>query len=288
MTSLLLVLSCNNNGTLADAYGNFEVDETIISARTQGELMAFDIEEGQSLKTGQVVGYVDTTQMHLRRAELTASLRSTEAQRENISAQIEVARDDLSRLKKDQVRVSRMFDQKAATQKQLDDINSAVQIAEKNLQVLQTQYPAIAAKADAVHAKVQMLEQSLKDAVITNQVEGSVLVKLAQAHEMMMPGKGLYIIANLDEMVLKAYVSADQLGEIKLGQTVKVYTDGPEGEMKEGRGEISWISDKSEFTPKTIQTRNERANTVYAFKVRVENDGSYKVGMHGEVKFKEE
>ena len=177
---------------------------------------------------------------------------------------------------------------KAATQKQLDDINSAVQIAEKNLQVLQTQYPAIAAQADAVHAKAEMLEQSLKDAVITNQVEGSVLVKLAQAHEMMMPGKGLYIIANLDEMFLKAYVSADQLGEIKLGQTVKVYIDGPEGEMKEGIGEISWISDKSEFTPKTIQTRNERANTVYAFKVRVKNDGSYKLGMHGEVKFKEE
>lgn len=286
LATALLIGGCSGDDDKADAYGNFEVDETTISAKSQGELLLFDLDEGQELKAGEVIGYIDTIQLHLQRAELAASLLSTDAQKKNVEAQMQVARDDLSRLKRDQNRIVKMHAQKAATQKQLDDINSAVQIATKSLHVLETQYPAISAQADAVDAKTQLLEQRIRDAVITNPVDGQVLNKLAQAHEMVMPGKGLYILANMDEMFLQAYISSDQLAEIKVGQEVRVLTDGSDGQMKEGKGIISWISSKSEFTPKTIQTKNERANTVYAFKVRVQNDGTYKIGMHGEIKFK--
>lgn len=285
LTLISFVLSCTNNDDLADAYGNFEVDEILISAKAQGELLHFNVKEGDALKKGDVIGYIDTLSLHLQRAELAASILTTEAQRENVEAQIRVAQDDLKRLKKDQDRIRKMYNQNAATQKQLDDINSAVDIKKRNLEVLQTQYPAIAAQAEAINAKNQLLNQRIKDAIITNPVEGIVLNKLVQEHEFIAPGKGLYIIANTQEMFLRAYISADQLPEIKLGQEVKVYTDATGDEMKEGKGSITWISDKSEFTPKTIQTKNERANTVYAFKVNVVNDGTYKIGMHGEIKF---
>ncbi len=283
-----LLVSCQGESETTDAYGNFEVDETSISAKAQGELLAFELEEGVELKANQIVGYIDTTQLHLQRAELEANLKSVEAQRANISAQIQVARDEVKRLKNDQARIEKMFADKAATQKQLDDINSAVQIAGKRLTVLETQYPAIAAQKEAIHAKAQLLDQHIQDAVITNPVNGIVLNKLVQEHELVMPGKPLYTIANLEVMFLKAYISANQLGEIALGDKVEVLTDGVEGKMKLGQGRISWISSKAEFTPKTIQTKNERANTVYAFKVKVENDGWYKIGMHGEIKLLKE
>jgi HlyD family secretion protein len=284
-SSFIMLAACNGDAEKADAYGNFEVDETTISAKVQGDLLAFTLEEGQELEAGEAVGYIDTIQLHLQRAELAASLLVTEAQKANLAARISVARDELKRIQNDQSRIEKMYNQKAATQKQLDDINSAAEIARKNLQVLETQYPSIAAQAQTVKAKTQLLEQRIRDAVIVNPVRGRVLTKLVQAHEMLMPGQGLYIVANLDQMFLRAYMSADQLAEVQLGQQVKVLTDGSDGKMKETSGTISWISSKSEFTPKTIQTKNERANTVYAFKVKVQNDGTYKMGMHGEIKF---
>jgi HlyD family secretion protein len=167
----LLLSSCNNNGDKADAYGNFEADEIIISSKAQGELLNFTVVEGQTLKAGTVVGYVDTANLHLQRAELRASLQATTAQKENIAAQIAVAKDELARVKKDQQRIAKMHAQKAATQKQLDDINSAVSVAQNKLQVLQTQYPAIEAQVAAIAAKSDLLEKMIADAVITNPVK---------------------------------------------------------------------------------------------------------------------
>ena len=168
-----LIAACSNGNGKADAYGNFEVDEITISTKAQGELLAFSVEEGQVLESGMAVGHVDTTNLHLQRAELTANLKAVEAQRSTVGAQLAVAKDELARLKKDQARITKMYEKNAATQKQLDDINSAVQIATNNLQVLESQYPTIAAQAETVNAKYALLEQQLTDAVITNPVAGN-------------------------------------------------------------------------------------------------------------------
>jgi HlyD family secretion protein len=164
----IMLVACNRNGEKADAYGNFETDEITISAKIGGELMAFDITEGQELKAGQLVGFIDTTALHLQRAELKANLLNTAAQQQNVAAQIKVAEDELARLQSDQKRIKGMYAKNAATQKQLDDINSAVQKAQNNLQVLQTQYPAIEAQVAAIAAKQDLLEKQISDAVIKN------------------------------------------------------------------------------------------------------------------------
>ena len=275
--------ACSGNDGQADAYGNFEVDEVTISAKQQGELKAFDVEEGKTLAVGTVVGYVDTIKLHLQRAELRANLQAVEAQSKTVHAQLVVARDELARLKKDQARITRMYEKNAATQKQLDDINSAVQIATNNLQVLESQYPTIEAQAETVRAKHALLEQQIHDAVVTNPVKGTVLTKFAQAHEVIAPGKPLYTIAPIDHLFLRAYVTGDQLTSISIGQQVDVFVDGVNDELIGHKGEISWISSQAEFTPKNIQTKDERVAQVYAIKVRVQNDGSLKIGMPGEI-----
>jgi HlyD family secretion protein len=279
----LLLSSCNNNGDKADAYGNFEADEIIISAKAQGELLNFNVIEGQTLKAGAVVGYVDTVNLHLQRAELRASLQATTAQKENIAAQIAVAKDELTRVKKDQQRIEKMHAQKAATQKQLDDINSAVSVAQNRLQVLQTQYPAIEAQVATIAAKSDLLEKMIADAVITNPVNGVVLAKLVEQHEMTAPGKPLYKIADMEFLNLRAFVAGSQLAALEVGKTYHVKIDGPDGEMLNYDGELIWVSETAEFTPKTIQTKKDRVDLVYAIKLRVKNDGKLKLGMPGEV-----
>jgi HlyD family secretion protein len=279
----LLLSSCNNNGDKADAYGNFEADEIIISSKAQGELLNFTVVEGQTLKAGTVVGYVDTANLHLQRAELRASLQATTAQKENIAAQIAVAKDELARVKKDQQRIEKMHAQKAATQKQLDDINSAVSVAQNRLQVLQTQYPAIEAQVATIAAKSDLLEKMIADAVITNPVNGVVLAKLVEQHEMTAPGKPLYKIADMEFLNLRAFVAGSQLAALEVGKTYQVKIDGPDGEMLNYNGELIWVSETAEFTPKTIQTKKDRVDLVYAIKLRVKNDGKLKLGMPGEV-----
>lgn len=283
LAAFTLLASCNNKGELADAYGNFEADEITISAKVPGELLEFTIVEGQTLKAGDVVGYVDTANMHLQRAELEANLQATSAQKQNIAAQIQVAKDELARIKNDQTRIKNMYAKQAATQKQLDDINSAVTIAQNKLSVLQTQYPAIEAQVSGIAAKRDMLNKQIADAVITNPVNGVVLAKLVEQNEMTAPGKPLYKLADLSSLNLRAFVSGDQLSSIEIGKTYTVKIDDPEGEMLNYEGELIWVAETAEFTPKTIQTKKDRVDLVYAVKLRVKNDGKLKLGMPGEV-----
>lgn len=280
---LMLLVACNNKGELADAYGNFEADEITISAKVPGELLQFTIVEGQTLKAGDVVGYVDTANLHLQRAELEANLQATAAQKQNIAAQIQVAKDELARIKNDQTRIKNMFAKQAATQKQLDDINSAATIAQNKLSVLQTQYPAIEAQVSGITAKRDLLNKQITDAVLTNPVNGVVLAKLVEQNEMTSPGKPLYKMADLSSLNLRAFVSGDQLSSIEIGKTFTVKIDGPDGEMLSYEGELIWVSEMAEFTPKTIQTKKDRVDLVYAVKLRVKNDGKLKLGMPGEV-----
>ncbi len=288
LASGLGVASCSNGEPPADAYGNYEVDEVTISSKTRGELLEFDVEEGESLASGQLVGLVDTTELHLQRAELNASMQATQAQRKTVAARLDVAKDQLKKLENDHRRIQSMYNDKAATQKQLDDITSAVGIAQRNLDVLRSQYPAIQAQVEAIDARGELLEQKFRDAMLTNPIDGVVLTKFVQQHENIAPGKPLYTIANLEHLYLKAFVSGDQLSEIKLGQSVNVFTDNSDGTMKPHSGVISWISSKAEFTPKTVQTREERVALVYAIKILVDNDGDIKVGMPGEARWSAE
>ena len=281
--TIFYLSACNRNGDKADAYGNFEADEIVISSKAQGELLSFSIIEGQTLKAAEMVGYVDTANLHLQRAELAANLLSTQAQKQNIAAQINVAKDELDRVKKDQQRIVKMHAQNAATQKQLDDINSAVSIAQNKLQVLQSQYPAIEAQVAAIEAKAELLEKMITDAVITNPVNGVVLAKLIEQNEMTAPGKPLYKIADMNALNLRVFISGDQLSQFKIGKNYTVKIDGPEGQMLNYEGELIWISETAEFTPKTIQTKKDRVDLVYAAKLRVQNDGKLKLGMPGEV-----
>ena len=280
---LLILASCNSNGDKADAYGNFEADEITISAKVPGELLQFTIVEGQTLKAGDLVGYVDTANMHLQRAELEANLQATTAQKQNVAAQIQVAKDELARIKNDQTRIKNMYAKQAATQKQLDDINSAVTIAQNKLSVLQTQYPAIEAQVATIAAKRDLLNKQISDVVITNPVNGMVLSKLVEQNEMTAPGKPLYKMADLSSLNLRAFVSGDQLSSIEIGKTYTVKVDGPDGEMLTYEGELIWVAETAEFTPKTIQTKKDRVDLVYAIKLRVKNDGKLKLGMPGEV-----
>ncbi len=281
----LALLGCSNGEPPADAYGNFEVDEITISAKVGGELLQFDVQEGVRLDSGAVVAVIDTTDLHLQRAEILAGLASTAAEAQTVAAQLQVAENDVARLEKDAARITALFRDRAATQKQLDDVTSALESARRSLAVLRTRYPAIQAQADAVRARSEQLEQRLRDAVVRNPVGGVVLTTFAEAREITAPGRPLYAIADLDRLYLKAFVSGDQLSQIKLGQQVTVISDAGKGALQEHPGTISWISDVAEFTPKNIQTRDERVALVYAIKVRVANDGALKIGMPGEVRW---
>ena len=278
-------ISCSNNENDPDAYGNFEVDEITISSKTQGELLEFNIEEGQTLTAGKIVGYVDTINLHLKRAELRASSSSVEAQRKNIQAQIQLSKDDLARIEKDKKRIESMYAKKAATQKQLDDVNSAADIAQKRLDVLHTQFLSVEAQIESIDAKNQQLDHNLNDAIVSNPINGTVLTKLANQHELVVPGRALYTMANLEEIKLKAYITGAQLSSVIIGQEVQVFIDGPDKEFITYNGKIIWISDEAEFTPKNIQTREERIAQVYAVKILVVNDGKIKIGMPGEVRW---
>lgn len=289
ITALLIAVGlsgCDNNNDKADAFGTFEVDETVVSSEATGELLSFVIEEGMAFPADSVVGFIDTTSLNLQRAEIHAALLSASTKRRSTSAQIEVTKREREQLAKERDRTQAMYKQKAATQKQLDEITTALDLSTKRLDVLETQFPAIDAEVSSINARRAILEQRIRDAVIVNPISGIVLAKLVNQHELITPGKPLYTIADMSALNLKAFVSETQLSELKLGQKVRVYNDVRDGEMKEHEGTIVWISNKAEFTPKSVQTREERVALVYAIKVKVVNSGDLQIGMPAEVRWR--
>jgi HlyD family secretion protein len=280
---LLISTACNRNEYLADAYGNFEVNETVVSSLMAGELVQFEIEEGSTYQSGQLVGYIDTTDLHLLKPELYANRKATASKTKNISAQIEVLKNQLANLEREHKRIINLVEAGAATNQQLDDIAGKIDVVHSQIQSAKSQYAGVLAQLDVIDAKVQQLEEKIRKSRIINPVNGIVLAKLAEAHEFTAPGKPLYKIANIDQMDLRAFVAGSQLAGIKLNDTFTVKIDGADGEMIEYPGRVIWISAEAEFTPKTIQTKNERVDLVYAVKIRVENDGRIKIGMPGEL-----
>lgn len=280
---VLLTTACNKGNDLADAYGNFEVDEILISAQMPGELIQYSIVEGAKLEKGIVVAMTDTTELYLMKLEIKANQDAISTQSDNIYAQIKVLKGELKNLEREQKRVQNLIKAGAATSKQLDDIEGNIDVVESKIQSVRSQNASILGQVEALNSKSKQIDEKIRKSIIINPVDGIVLAKLSDLNEYTAPGKPLYKIANLDELDLRVFISGDQLSEIRIGDTYTVKIDGPDNTMIDYQGVVSWIASESEFTPKTIQTKEERLDLVYAVKLRVKNDGKIKIGMPGEL-----
>jgi HlyD family secretion protein len=284
-----VLVSCHSKKGEFDASGSFEAEETIISAEATGIIKEFKAEEGKDLKVNENVGFIDSIQLYLKKKQLESQIRSTLSQRPNVPKQIAALGEQLKTAEREAQRVTNLLKAEAATRKQSDDANAQVEFIKKQIAAQQSALgissESITEQTVPLKLQIEQMNDQLKRCKLINPVKGTVLVKYVEQDEITTPGKPLYKIADLSEIVLRAYITGTQLPEIKLNQKVKVMVDNGEKEYTAHEGTISWISEKAEFTPKTIQTKDERANLVYAIKIKVKNDGSLKLGMYGEVKF---
>ncbi|MDD3004751.1 HlyD family efflux transporter periplasmic adaptor subunit [Flavobacterium sp.] len=274
--------SCNKNNENADAYGNFETTEVTVSSEANGKIEFLNIEEGNEIKKGEIVAIIDTLQLHFNKEQLKASIATVQSKSASVLSQISVLNEQLKTAKIEQNRIVNMFNENAATKRQVDEIEGKVNVINKQINSVQTQNAPILNEVKSIEAQIAKLEDQIKKSQIINPIDGTVLTKYAEASEITAFGKPIYKIANLKEMELRVYFSETQLPQIKIGQNVKVAIDSNDS-TKFYNGTISWISSQAEFTPKVIQTKEERTNLVYAVKVKVKNDGSLKIGMPAEV-----
>lgn len=298
-----LLTACNNNENKFDASGTFEASEIIVSSELSGKILSLNIDEGDTVPAGKIVGAVDAEGISLQKEQVEASISSLHDKTADVGPQVQLLQNQLSvqqsqlnNLLHEKKRIENLISQDAATGKQLDDMNAQIDVVKKQMIVTQqqiavqrsnvsTQNKSILSENKPLQKRVAQLNDQLKRADIVNPINGTILIKYAEAGELTTTGKALYKIADLSVMKLRAYVTGDQFSQIKLGQQVKVLVDEGKDKYKELAGTITWISDKAEFTPKTIQTKEERANLVYAVKINVKNDGYVKIGMYGEVEF---
>ncbi|MDQ8013278.1 MAG: HlyD family efflux transporter periplasmic adaptor subunit [Flavobacterium nitrogenifigens] len=283
----IFMFSCNNKENDFDASGSFEAVETILSAEANGQILQLNVEEGQQLEAGQKVGFIDSTQLAINKMQLRQNEKAILSGRPQIQIQTESLKRQLDNAVLDRNRTEKLVKGGVASQKQLDDINSKVAALQAQIKAqkssLETTTENLTQQGNTVGVQLKGIEDQLNKSMIVNPIKGTVLTKYAEQYEMAVIGKPLYKIANLETLDLRAYITGTQLPQIKIGQQVKVRIDEGEKKYKEYQGTIAWISDKSEFSPKTIPTKDERANLVYAIKVRVKNDGYLKIGMYGEV-----
>ena len=285
----LAITPCGKGNKAYDASGVFESTEVTVSAEGNGRIMSLDLQEGDRLEAGAVVGCIDTVQLYLSKIQLEASRRAVGSGRLNISRQIAALESQIAKQRQELDRFTKLEQAGASNRKQVEDIQAQLDILERQLaaqkESLQNTNSNVSGQADALEAQVMQLEDKIRKCVITSPVSGTILAKYSEAGELAVQGRALFKVADLDNIRLRAYITADQLTGLKLGQSVKVFADQGTSGRKEYAGTLVWISDKAEFTPKTIQTRDERANLVYAVKIAVKNDGLIKLGMYGEVKF---
>ena len=282
LLTAIILISCNKNSEKADAYGNFEATEITVSSESNGKIEFLNVEEGAQLKKGSLVGLIDTLQLHYNREQLKASIETVQSKSASVLSQINVLNEQLKTAKIEQTRIQNMYAENAATKRQIDEIDGKVKVIEKQISSVQTQNAPILNEIKSIKVQIEKLDDQIKKSKITNPVDGTVLTKYAEPSEITAFGKPLYKIANLNEMELRVYVTETQLVQIKIGQKVTVAIDA-DNDTKKYEGNITWISAQAEFTPKVIQTKEERANLVYAVKVAVKNDGSLKIGMPAEV-----
>ena len=285
---MVLVTSCGSADGNFDASGSFEATEVIVSSEASGKILSLDADEGAVLSAGAAIGRIDTVQLELRRKQLLANKKGVEARKPDVSVQIAATVQQIATAKKEKARIENLLKSDAANTKQLDDIDSSIATLEKQLAAqrltLETNSLGIDEDSSALAIQVAQLDDQIARATISSPIDGTVLAKYAEAGELASTGKALFKIADLNHVYLRAYITTDQLSRVKIGQSVKVMSEYGDRGYREYEGAISWISDKSEFTPKTVQTRNERTNLVYAVKVSVKNDGYLKIGMYGGMK----
>lgn len=285
LLGLIATVSCSDeNGS--DAFGQFEADEVVISAESNGRLLNFEVEEGQNLDEGTQVALIDTTQLYLQKEEISASISAIKTNINKLNAQKSVLESQLETARKELNRFESLKQDNAATQQQIDSAEGRVQTLQRQIESVEVEKSSVSAEVKRMEAKIAQINDLVERASITNPVSGTVLNKFAEKHELVSQGKPLYSIANLDEMILRIYISGAQLPDIQLGETVDVIFDENKTDNQSTRGRVSWIASEAEFTPRMIQTKEERVTQVYAVKVRVDNpDGKLKIGMPGEVRF---
>jgi HlyD family secretion protein len=283
---LILLAACSGNKNLPDAYGNFETDEITISAENGGKITSFPSEEGSAIKLGEVLVMTDIVNLELQIDQMNAQTQAIEATKSTINAQIALADQQICNLQKDQLRIHKMAEDGAATAKQRDDIDGQIAVVQKQKGTSASQLNSIRKQVEALKAQQNVLQDKIKNSTIKSPINGTIIEKYAQIGELATPGKAVCKIADLSSLILRIYISENQLSEVKIGQKVAVSIDDKD-KLKQIDGKIEWISSQAEFTPKIIQTREERVKLVYAVKIRVVNDGSLKIGMPGEVKFLE-
>lgn len=285
----LALAACHPHDQDYDATGTFEAVETLVPAQAGGVLTAYWVDDGSVLRAGQLVGLIDTTQLYLQKQELTSRIGAILSKTPDAAAELAALGAQLQRDLKEQTRVENLYKMDAATGRQLDDIHAAVTIDQKRLAAMESSLhiatSSLKKETTPVTAEIARLDDQLAKCRVVNPVTGTVLANYTEPHEMTAMGRPLYKIANLDTLILRAYITGDQFSALKLNQTVTVRVDAGKG-YRNYPGRVEWISDKAEFTPKTIQTKDERAQLVYAVKIRVPNDGYLKIGMYGEVQFK--
>ena len=279
---LISLISCTKNNEKADGYGNFEATEVTISAEANGKIDFFKLEEGNILEPNTQVGLIDTTQLHFNKQQLIASKSTVFSKSKNVLSQTNVLREQLKTTLIEQKRIQNMFAENAATKRQVDEIIGKVNVLNEQIKSVGTQNAPIVNEVQSIDVQIEKINDQIQKSKIINPIKGTVLAKYAEPNEVTAFGKPLYKIANISEMTLRVYVSETQLAQIKVGQNVTVKIDS-EKDMKSYPGIISWIASSAEFTPKIIQTKEERANLVYAVKVKVKNDGSLKIGMPAEM-----
>jgi len=290
LTCLVGLMSCQEEEERADAYGNFEAKATTISAETAGKLLELKAAEGMLIEAGEFVAQLDTVPLHLQKLKIQAAIKTLPQKLRTAIADVEVLRERRANLIRERDRVARLVDRKAATPKQLDDMNGEVEVVDLQIDAIETQTEtanaSVLSEKGPLMAEMELVNDQIRRSRIFNPIRGRVLTKMAEPFEMMGSGTPLYRIADLDTLTFKFYVDAVQLQGLSLGQTIEVLIDSGKEDYESVPGRISWISEESEFTPRTIQTKKDRVNLVYAVEARVSNsNGKLKIGMPGEVKF---
>lgn len=282
---ILVIASCSEQNSKSDAYGNFEATEIIVSSEVAGKVLSFTLNDGDELKDNQIVGFIDTVQLSLKRDQINAQKNSVSTKISGILAQIDVLNEQKKNIEVEKERVEKLLKDGAATQKQLDDVTGGINVINSQMNSIKTQNSTVLSELEVLNVQIEQINDQIKKSYIKSPINGIVLEKYIEESEVAVPGKNLFKIADLSKIELKVYVSGDQIPNIKLGQKVKVVFDKNKDENSETEGIVDWIASQAEFTPKIIQTKEERVNLVYAVKISVMNDGSIKIGMPGEVVF---
>jgi len=290
VTGVSLLTACGGEYVTTDASGTFEATEIIVSAEAQGKILELNLQEGDHLSMGQYVGLIDTVQLQLKKLQLLAAVRGIKARRPNVNIQLSSLKDQLAKAETERARVEKLYADGAATQKQVDDVKVQVDVLRSSIAAqnnyLGTSVAGLNEESNVYDIQVAQVNDLLARSYIHNPIDGTVLNKYVEVNELAAPGTPLYKIADIENMFLRVYVVSGQLDKLKIGQKVNVSIALSDGKNKEYEGVIAWIADKAEFSPKTIQTQDERQNLVYAVKIAVKNtDGALKIGMYGDVKF---